>query len=310
MKAVFDTKANSAYDDRAGRVYHFPSNYLSLVEASVGDWVVFREPRADGGSMSYFGVGQVRSVRPDPTRRGLYYADIDNFLPFDQPVPWRPNGRYWEGALRDLQVVGNAGASIRGRSVRRLEDGDFAALVGAGLRETLNPDNSRALDLGLSDIEQAAYVISEAQQGVQERRIAEVLLNRKIRDANFRRHVCRAYDNRCAITGLRIVNGGGRAEVQAAHIWPVSDGGPDTIQNGIALSATAHWLFDRHLVSITDDYGLLVSHNKVPAELRTLFQKHMIRIHLPDDRRLWPHPDYLERHREAFASAEPGALFS
>jgi putative restriction endonuclease len=43
------------------------------------------------------------------------------------------------------------------------------------------------------------------------------------------------------------------------------------VQNGLALSGTVHWLFDRHLISLTDDYRLLVSHNKVPAELRGLF---------------------------------------
>ena len=83
--------------------------------------------------------------------------------------------------------------------------------------------------------------------------------------------MCDAYDNICAVTKLRIVNGGGKAEVQAAHIWPVAAGGPDVVQNGIALSGTAHWLFDRHLISLTDDYRLLVSHNKVPKELQGLF---------------------------------------
>jgi hypothetical protein len=63
-----------------------------------------------------------------------------------------------------------------------------------------------------------------------------------MRDANFRYHVCGAYENRCAVTGLAIINGGGRAEVQAAHIWPVAAGGPDVVQNGIALSSTVHWL--------------------------------------------------------------------
>ena len=38
------------------------------------------------------------------------------------------------------------------------------------------------------------------------------------------------------MTGLKIANGGGRSEVQAAHIWSVEDGGPDAIQNGIAFS--------------------------------------------------------------------------
>src|ERR1700726_2622762 len=85
--------------------------------------------------------------------------------------------------------------------------------------------------------------------------------------------------------------------------WRVSQGGPDVVQNGIALSATVHWLFDRHLISLTDDLGLLVSHNKVPSELRPLFARQLDRIHLPADRRLWPHPAYVRRHREGFAAA-------
>jgi putative restriction endonuclease len=127
-----------------------------------------------------------------------------------------------------------------------------------------------------------------------------MLVNRKIREASFRRQVCWAYADRCAVTGLRIVNGSGKAEVQAAHIVPVSNGGPDTVQNGIALSATAHWLFDRHLIALTDDYGLLVSHNKIPVELRFLFENQLNRVHLPADQRLWPNLTYVRHHREAF----------
>ncbi len=37
----------------------------------------------------------------------------------------------------------------------------------------------------------------------------------------FATGIKRAYDNTCAISGLRIINGGGRAEAQAAHIRPV-----------------------------------------------------------------------------------------
>ena len=126
-------------------------------------------------------------------------------------------------------------------------------------------------------------------------------MNRKVRDANFRRHVCDAYDNTCAVTRLRMINGGGKSEAQAAHIWSVADGGPDVVQNGLALCATAHWLFDRHLISLTDEYGLLVSHNRVPSELRELFRDHLQRIHLPANRASWPHLAYVRRHRAAYA---------
>ena len=108
------------------------------------------------------------------------------------------------------------------------------------------------LDREHCDIE--AFGLLHAPTESQERQIKTILLNRKIRDAAFRGAVCAACDNSRAVTGLRIVNGGGRSEVQAAHIWPVADGGPDVVQNGLALSGTIHWLFDRHLISVSDDY--------------------------------------------------------
>lgn len=129
-------------------------------------------------------------------------------------------------------------------------------------------------------------------------------MNRKVRDAAFRGHVLDAYDSRCAVTGLRMVNGGGKAEAQAAHIWGVGEGGPDIVQNGIALSATAHWLFDRHLISLDDDYRLLVSHNKVPSELIRLFPPPGEQVHLPSNPHLHPNRDYVARHRARFAGLD------
>src|SRR3546814_9538815 len=76
-----------------------------------------------------------------------------------------------------------------------------------------------------------------------------------------------AYADTCAITGLRIINGGGRSEVQAAHIRPVASQGPDSVRNGLALSGTIHWMFDRGLISIDDDYSILTAQGRVPATL-------------------------------------------
>ena len=85
------------------------------------------------------------------------------------------------------------------------------------------------------------------------------LTSRVVRDRVFRRTVLRAYDERCAVSGLKLINGGGRAEVQAAHIRPVEADGPDIVSNGLALSGTAHWMFDRGLISLADDLTILVS---------------------------------------------------
>lgn len=63
------------------------------------------------------------------------------------------------------------------------------------------------------------------------------LSSRIVRDRLFRRLILQAYDKRCAITGLKLINGGGRAEVAAAHIRPVEANGLDILSNGIALLA-------------------------------------------------------------------------
>jgi putative restriction endonuclease len=230
----------------------------------------------------------------------LSYARLGEFLPFDAPVPWTSNGRYAEDALRKIPRP-EVGIFLRGRSVRPLNDDDFVAIVTAGFCDTTDPTNARRYGLNPNDPDVLGFQ-NNLPLGERLWRIEAALTNRIVRDASFRRTVCRAYDDRCAVSRLQIINGGGRSEVQAAHIWPVAEGGPDVVQNGIALSATIHWLFDRHLISLTDDYRLLVAHNRVPFELKSLFGEHSKPIHLPSDRSSWPHPSFIARHREKFSS--------
>jgi putative restriction endonuclease len=302
MKGVFDTKSNSGYDDEITQRYHFPPQYRAIAETLVGDWIVYREPQRNNGRRAYIAAARVLRIDPDSNRLGHAYALIRDYLPFDQPVPFSSDGQYAEAPLRAIGNPSRVGAYLQGKSVRQLADSDFGAIVRRGLGETMAPANAIRLELDPGHADEEALSLLQAPIGEQERRVEQILLNRKIRDANFRRQVCDAYENQCAVTRLRIINGGGKAEVQAAHIWPVAEGGPDAVQNGIALCATAHWLFDRHLISLTDDYRLLVSHNKVPGELRGLFENQLDRIHLPSDNSRWPHPTYIARHRNAFSS--------
>jgi putative restriction endonuclease len=307
MKAVFDTKPNSGYDDEIIRRYHFPtqSNYVTAAEAAVGDWIVYREPQRNRGRRAYISVARVLRIEPDLVRANHAYAVVGDYLPFDRPVAFAGHGDsgYWETPLRAIDKASRIGAAVQGKAIRPLADADFSAIVLAGLSETLALENAIRLGLtGIGGVDDLAHPSRNgATPGIdQVRHVEQMLVNRKIRDANFRRQVCEAYDDRCAVTGLRIINGGGRSEVQAAHIWGVGAGGPDVVQNGLALSGTVHWLFDRHLISLTNEYRLLISHNKVPAELRVLFERQLDRIHLPKDERLWPHPTYVENHRAGF----------
>ena len=209
--------------------------------------LVYRETRRGSGRPGYVAVAAVTRLEPDPSGPGSTYAHLTDFLRFDAVVPLRRETGYFEERLRSVQDPRRIGVALQGHSVRTISDADFGAIVCAGLRETLDPLNLDELDRGGADAAVHAFVGAPPEE--QERRIVQMLVNRPFRDAAFRTSVVNAYQETCAVTGLRIVNGGGRVEVQAAHIWSVRDGGPDIVQNGIALSATCHWLFDRHLIS-------------------------------------------------------------
>jgi putative restriction endonuclease len=306
VKAVFDARPGSGYDDDIAHRYHFPDRYLTIARQAVGDWVAYREPTRGHGRAGYVATARLVAIDPDTEKSRHSYARMVDYLPFDAVVPLRrPIGGFFEKILDAVPSDARLGAALQGRSLRLISDPEFGAIARAGLGETLAPANAVRLELDPANTDPLALSLAQAPPEEQERRIVQILTNRKIRDAAFRRAVCDAYDDTCAVTGLRIVNGGGKAEAQAAHIQPVADGGPDVVQNGIALSATVHWLFDRHLISLTDELALLVSHNKVPTELRGLFDGQMQRIRLPKDEGLWPHPHYVRRHREAFATAGP-----
>lgn len=302
MKGVFEVSGSSRYDDFIAERYHFPSQYLAAARKIDGDWIVYRETRASRGRMAYIAVARVNRIDPDPSDPSHYYARVEAYLEFDQPVPYRDHsGRFAERFLREMAQPGDAGRTLRGSSVRLLDENDFAAIVDAGLSDTLAPENRVRLELDHQHVDPETEQLLRARPA--DRRVEQILINRKIRDANFRNHVLEAYGNTCAVTGLCIVNGWGRAEAQAAHIWSVADGGPDIVQNGLALSATAHWLFDRHLISLDDEFRLLVSHNKVPADLRNLFPSSGEQIRLPREANLRPRKEFVAIHRERFVGA-------
>jgi putative restriction endonuclease len=123
-------------------------------------------------------------------------------------------------------------------------------------------------------------------------------MSRPIRDRVFRRVILRAYDERCAVTGFKFINGGGRAEVAAAHIRPVEAGGPDLPQNGVALSGTVHWMFDRGLISFTNDLRILVSRHVNDRDGVASLINPTGRLIGPISEQLRPHPAFLSWHRE------------
>jgi len=286
--AIFTASESSSYDDLIEKRYHFPKTYLAQATEAIGDLIVYYEPRRDaglsssGGRQAYFAVARLLRIEPDSVRDGHYYAHLDQFLEFDHAVPFKENGHYYEAALRKDDGSTNKGAF--GRSVRLIPAHEFDLILKAGLIAERDP-----WEVGL--------VSGDEPPEYTPRPIIQQVISRKFRDVSFRRHVRQAYGNTCAVTGLRLINGGGRPEVQAAHIRPVEADGPDTVRNGIALTGTVHWLFDRGLISFDDQHNVLLSPAGVPDDLDKLIPAHR-KLILPEHVEHQPHATYLRWHRE------------
>ncbi|AUC94012.1 restriction endonuclease [Bradyrhizobium sp. SK17] len=292
-KAVFTTKVVPGYKDLPESRYHFPRTYLNQVRQAVGDHIVYYEPRRSsidlssfGGRQSYFGVARVTGVIEDQQLPGHFYALIDDYLDFDQPVPFSQGEAYYESALRKADGSTNKGAF--GRAVRIIPDTEFDLILKAGFAPVLTESPA---------LQQDAAVGWSEPTTPYERPIVEMTVSRPFRERSFMHNVRAAYANRCAMTGLRLINGGGRPEVQAAHIQPVASKGPDSVRNGIALSGTVHWMFDRGLISIGDDYKILVAENHVPEDAVRLLNQSGT-IHLPNNGAFHPNAQYLKFHRD------------
>ena len=250
-KGVFTTKLSPAYDDLPEERYHFPRTYLRQVEQTLGDSIVYYEPRrgsADlasrGGRQSYFAIARPTSVTQDPKDPDLFYCHISSYLDFDRPIHFLDGDMHRESMLR--REDGKTSKGAFGRSVRIVPEEEFEAILSAGL-------STEPLETGAGIASGAPYLGVEELEIPFQRPMVELTTIRPFRDLAFRRSVRAAYDNRCAVTGLRLINGGGRPEVQAAHIRSVADNGPDSVRNGLALSGTIHWMFDRGLLSVADD---------------------------------------------------------
>ena len=294
---VFIHRADSPYADSPSSHYQFPPIYLSRVAACVGDWIIYYEPTKVARSRGYNAMARVEHVVPDPTAPGMYRAMIapGSYLPFISHVPFVvSNGVVEEGLL-------NAEGRVSGRAqsaVRAISAGDFNRILSLGFAEdvTVLPRVGAVKEPPLTARQFEEEQVSFAYE--QERVRVEHLTSRVVRDRVFRKIVLDAYEERCAVSGLKLINGGGRAEVAAAHIRPVEHNGPDIINNGIALSGTAHWMFDRGLITLEDNLEIVISRQVNDRDGVESLINRTGRLLGPVAERDRPHPAFLAWHRE------------
>jgi putative restriction endonuclease len=296
-KGILSIKAKPSYKDIPGITYHFGSELLGRIEQTLGDRIIFYEPRRSttdpnsrGGRLSYFAVATPLRIRPDtdPAWPDHYFCDLAHYVDFIRPVRFKEGGHYYESGLRKDDGSTNKGSF--GHSVRIIPDHEFEAILVAGFANLLASETTA---------DSGAFEDEGDEPLVIDRPMSEITMSRPFRDRAFKRLVRQAYGNRCAVTGLSLLNTKGNPEVQAAHIRPVRDKGSDSVRNGLALTGTVHWLFDQGLIAVDDDLKILVVPKLVPPRITAMLEDDRS-LHLPKDHTKWPHPAFIAHHRDTY----------
>jgi putative restriction endonuclease len=130
------------------------------------------------------------------------------------------------------------------------------------------------------------------------------------RDARFKVSVISGYHFTCALTGYRLIASKSTyVPLEAAHIHAHSQRGPDTPENGLALTPTAHDLFDAGLWTVDDNLRIRVAHSDIAESILPggshfkLADLHGRPLFFASQSTLRPDPAHLAWHRrEVFGS--------
>ncbi|MFJ7510023.1 HNH endonuclease [Peribacillus simplex] len=117
-------------------------------------------------------------------------------------------------------------------------------------------------------------------------------VRRRVRQAKFSDDIYFNYFEKCAITNESI-----KAVLESAHIESYTNEQSHHPQNGILLRIDFHRLFDNGLITINENYELLVS-DKVESDYYQSFNKRIIR--LPRNKDCHPSQIALQHHRETY----------
>jgi putative restriction endonuclease len=130
------------------------------------------------------------------------------------------------------------------------------------------------------------------------------------RDARFKVSVISGYHFTCALTGYRLIASKSTyVPLEAAHIHAHSKRGPDTPDNGLALTPTAHDLFDAGLWTVDDNLRIRVASSDIAESILPggshfkLADLHGRPLSFAPQVTLRPDPAHLAWHRrEVFGS--------
>lgn len=137
----------------------------------------------------------------------------------------------------------------------------------------------------LLDLDEDALPASSSDDALEQ-------IERQKRKEAFREGIYEIYSG-CAICGELTESPSGSLDLEAAHVVPKAEGGPDVLQNGLGLCSKHHWAFDNGWFEISPEYEISVSDSPELEGYEDLAQYHGKNLYLPYDDQYAPHPKYL-----------------
>ncbi len=125
-----------------------------------------------------------------------------------------------------------------------------------------------------------------------------------IRSGAFKKQVPLVYNYTCCISGMAITATRDVQMVDACHIVPFAETHLDHITNGLSLSPNLHRAFDRFLITIDEDYKVVVSNSFTESEHYSIRRFHGQPILLPGDPRFYPAIENLQWHHKKFGQLQ------
>jgi putative restriction endonuclease len=158
--------------------------------------------------------------------------------------------------------------------------------------DTSRPDGAALWDL----VRDRAVAVPDAFAERAPRYGSETTVRHRLGQGAFQVMVLDAYRRRCAITGESTL-----PVLEAAHILPFAENGPNELANGMLLRADFHKLFDRGLITVTPALRIEIS-SRIREQWfngKVYYRLHGERLaNLPADARDHPDPAHLAWHNE------------
>lgn len=122
----------------------------------------------------------------------------------------------------------------------------------------------------------------------------------RLHQRSFREKVLSAYQDHCAFCRLKH-----RELLDAAHIIPDNEGGPATVNNGLALCKIHHAAFDNNILGINKDLHIevredILSEVDGPMLKFGLQELHHQKIILPRSKKLYPEKEFIINRYQRF----------